>query len=57
MKVSPIILAELVLFAEGRGKLIHRRPYESAFEDIKEKKGFLIDMVTDSYEVDREFLW
>ncbi|MEE9419119.1 MAG: hypothetical protein V3W43_06560 [Desulfatiglandaceae bacterium] len=41
MKVSSIILAELVLFAEGRGKLIHRRPYESAFEDIKEKGGIL----------------
>jgi hypothetical protein len=39
MKVSPIILAELVLFEEGGGKLIHRRPYESAFEDIKEKEG------------------
>jgi hypothetical protein len=34
-----IILAELVLFEEGGGKLIHRRPYESAFEDIKEKEG------------------
>ena len=41
MKVSSIILAELVLFEEGRGKLIHQRPYESAFEDIKEKEGIL----------------